>query len=155
MPLSQPAVDIITGATLAFSDSDANSFMAEIYDATIDVERNVPDVSHFGSTQPSQTSSPQFGGREWLAGRLDGVTLNASVHYNPDFPPPCALGTAGTLTLTFYNHGTTATIIKWDATTPVGSAVCESVSIGLPLEDKMTADCVFKLSGVGVVTEST
>ncbi len=120
------ATDIGTGATIGWGTS---TFTAEIVTISWDgIERDFIDASHLGSTN----------GKEFLIGDLyDPGTLTIEVHLGIDatHTPPIT-GALETMTVTLPN-----------ATTMSALGALQSYTVGIPLEDKMTATMVMKMSG--------
>lgn len=120
------ATDIGTGTTVDFPTS---SFSAEVTGITWDgIERDFVDASHLGSTN----------GKEFLIGDLyDPGTLTLEVHLGIDSSDePPITGALELMRVTFPN-----------ATFMEANGALQSFSLTFPLEDKMTATMVIKMSG--------
>lgn len=127
--------DIGTGTVLTFA-----GFNAELLDASWDgIEVAEIDFSHMGTTTA----------RVFEAGDLyDPGELTAEVHFKADEFPPIG-GVLKTLAIAF-PEGSTWTITA-DLPNRKG-AFLKSFSLNDPMEDKMTATAVFKISGNIVVS---
>ena len=154
MALSTPAVFVATGTQLTFSVANTESFMAEVVGFDPEITRVVHNTSHLGTLQPSQVTTPEFGGHTKLQGKLDDCSITFECHWNPDYAPP-TVNSSGDLTITFPNYGTSGTIYKWTSTSPAGSAICESISGTVRTEELVMSNITFQLSGICSVTVST
>jgi hypothetical protein len=107
-----------------------------------------------GTTHMGTTVSPAtFGGRTYIPGDfVDPGELSVEGHFNPSLTPPIEQA-QGTLVLVFPAGIATATAqtAKWTCT----AASCTSFSMNDPMEDKMTFDATFKMSGGIEVTDGT
>ncbi len=119
--------EIGTGSTLAFATS---GWTPEIIGINLPgITRESINTSHLGTT----TAHTYM-----LTSLYDGGTLDLEIAWDPDEDPPIFAGSdMETLTLTFAGAGDPWTF----------SAGQIELGIAVPLEDKMTASCSFKISG--------
>lgn len=121
------SADIGTGSTVVFGTS---AFSADILSIDISgVTRETYNTSHMGTT-----SSHTFA----LVDLVDNGTLTLEIAWVPGLVPPILTnGAMETVVLTFGGTGSTWTFS------------CGQTELGVvvPLEEKMTATCTFKISG--------
>lgn len=131
------SVDVATGITLVFATS---AFTAELKDVNLGFSREMHDVTHQGSAQPS---SIQVGGREFLpADFADAGEVAVDFHYNPSDIPPINLA-AELITLTWPKAATDTT-----AATIAGTGFMTDFTPTGLLDQVMTASATLKWSGV-------
>jgi len=112
------------------------TFQSGLYAEIIELEwsgltRAVYDTSHFGTTG-GMTVAP--------ASTYDPGEISVRYAFDPEIDPTTALtAVAETVTLTFADAG--------PASTMAASGVLRDISITVPLEDRVTASAVIKLSG--------
>ena len=121
------ATDIGTGSTVTFGTS---SFTADILGINLSgITREAINTSHMGTTS-DHTFMP--------TDLVDNGTLELEIAWLATLTPPIITnGAAETVTVAFAGSATT-----WSF-----SAFQTELSMAVPLEDKMTATCTFKISG--------
>ena len=137
--MADPAVDIGTGTTITFGTSGFTSELLSI--SWSGIARESVHTSHMGTAAPG---ADKFGNRTFLPGDLaDPGEITAEFHFDPS-QDPIINEAAETITITFPSGST------WAA-----SGFVTSFEFDDPMEDKMTATVVVKLSGNVTMTDST
>lgn len=121
------ATDIGTGSTVTFGTS---GFSADILSVNMSgITREAINTSHMGTTN-DHTFMP--------TDLVDNGTLELEIAWLATLTPPIITNAAAeTVTVVFAGSATT-----WSF-----SAFQTELSMAIPLEDKMTATCTFKISG--------
>lgn len=138
-------VDIGTGTVVAFGASGLSFQILDVKPPQL--KRAAIDTSHMGTPAPG---SGKFANRTFLPGDLvDGGEVTLSVHFNPSVVVP-AHAVAETITITFPTPAGLTTPATW-----AFSGFLTGYDPTVPLEDKMTADLTFKVSGPVTVTAAS
>jgi len=142
--MAGPLVEVGTGTWMSFGSVFAEAQSTNVYQITSlnwsGISRPEVQTTHMGTTVSPKT----FGGHTYIPGDLvDPGELSVEGHFNPDLVPPIEQA-QGALVVTFPAATATATAqtASWSA-----NASCTSFNCNDPLEDKMTFDATFKITG--------
>lgn len=138
-------VDVGTGTTLTFGTS---AYSAELL--SIDwggIERPAINVDHMGV---AAAGAGEMANGLMIPGDITSPgEITATVHFNPENEPPVD-AVAETITVTFPLAAGDSTPASFAC-----SGFVSAVSIGVPLEEKMTLDLTITLSGNITLTSAT
>lgn len=104
------------------------------------LERDAVETTHMTSTS---------GYREFIPGLIDAGEVTAPLNFDPNTNPPIA-SAAGTLTITWPIPDGGSTGATWAC-----SAFVTSYKPTAPVDDRMTCEITWKLTGVPTFTDST